>query len=104
MTKENQQPKLDMTALPLEALLEIYPAAKQGIEKYGRRGWELLTDEQHEQLLGSAQTHLCRHAGGEEKDADSGQGHLSHAALNLLIYLARERKKREGVDEDGVPF
>lgn len=67
----------------LEALVAIYTS---GAEKYGDRNWE--RGMGWGRVFGAAMRHLFAFWRGEDRDPESGQPHLAHAAWNCMTLLA----------------
>ena len=94
MTDSSARGKEDMTAAPIEALLDIQPIVEFGKEKYGYRDWASLGEEGKRHLLSSSIRHLCKSMEAE-LDEDSGLPHINHAACNLLMLIALKRKEND---------
>lgn len=81
--------------LPGDALDDIVTILTYGAEKYGDRNWE--KGLSWGRLFGATMRHLWAWWRGEEKDPESGFGHLGHAAASLMMLCASVRR---GVGND----
>lgn len=85
--------------LPFDALDEVAIVLAYGAKKYAPRNWEL--GMAWGRLLAACLRHLAQWAIGNEKDAESGLPHLSHAACCVLMLLALA-KRNVGTDDREV--
>ena len=71
--------------LPISPLKDIVGVLKFGADKYGERNWE--KGIHWSRVYRAAIGHLMSWWEGEQKDRESGQNHLAHAACNVLFLL-----------------
>lgn len=82
--------RLDL--IPFDALDEVGHVLTYGAGKYGDRNWELGVDEAR--LMAAALRHISAHMQGNPLDDESGERHLAHAATNLLMAIALDKRKK----------
>lgn len=95
--------KVRMELLPPEMLWETAKVLTFGAKKYADRNYEHGMD--WGRVFGALQRHLWAWWGGEDRDAETGYLHLSHASCcvaMLLVYVVRGIGKdtRSTSDED----
>lgn len=78
--------KLRLDLLPTDALEAVARILTHGAAKYGDRNWE--AGMSWRRLDAALERHLFAWRRGEERDAESGQPHLAHAACCVLLLLA----------------
>lgn len=88
--------KIRLELLPFDALEEVGKVLTFGAKKYGDRNWELGFN--YSRVLGCLCRHVFAYARGEKIDSESGLSHMAHAACNVLMLLAFE-KRGVGVDD-----
>ena len=94
---DDGKPRWDL--LPFDALDDVAGVLHYGAEKYAARNWE--RGMAWGRLLAAALRHLSAWASGQDRDAESGYLHLSHAACCVLMLLALT-KRRIGADDRQV--
>ena len=90
----NKPNKEEVHILPIEGLSALYNAAKKGADKYGPRNWleELNNPEMEKRLLSAIHRHYLEGC-INPIDKESGELHLHHIALNILILAARSKHR-----------
>ena len=88
--------------LPGLALMEVAKVYEYGHNKYGdvhnwRKGMEW------QRLINSALRHLEWFNAGQDIDPESGIGHLSHVAFNILALIEMQRTHPELDDRYKLP-
>ena len=91
--KEPDQPKLQLTLLPWDALSEVCLVFQNGAAKYAPNDWAK-PDNGGGDHLDAALRHIAAHLSNEKIDdaskGGSGLRHLSHAAARLLMAIGKE--------------
>jgi hypothetical protein len=80
------KPNFDL--LPPESLAQVQAVLEFGARKYAPHNWR--KGMGWRRLLGACFRHLFAWACGEDKDPESGQSHLAHAACCILFLLSYE--------------
>ena len=83
--------------LPLNVLLEVAEALREGKEKYGRYNWRDNGVDASAYIDGALR-HIFAWWEGEDIDADSGINHLSKAIAGLL--LVRDSQCKLSMNDD----
>ena len=78
--------KLRLDLLPTDALEAVARILTLGAAKYGERNWE--AGMSWRRVDAALERHLFAWRRGEERDAESGEPHLAHAACCVLFLLA----------------
>ena len=91
--------KLRYDLLPVDAIRELTKVMTMGAEKYEARNWEK-GFKWMEDCFGSLQRHAQAFAGGEDRDAESGQLHMAHVMWNAMALVAFQLR---GVGTDDRP-
>ena len=76
--------KLDYTLLPWDQIEKVVEILNYGAKKYGKENWRHLKDGKN-RYAAAAMRHLVSYMKGQDKDEESGYGHLYHAITNLLF-------------------
>lgn len=84
------QDKIRLELLPPELLTETGKILTFGAKKYADRNWELGMD--WSRVYGALNRHLWTWWGGQNKDPESGESHLAHAACCIAFLLAYEQR------------
>lgn len=84
--KKNDQGKLRLELVPVEAINAIARAMTYGANKYGDWNWS--KGIAHTRLFGAALRHMWAYFRGENIDAESGNHHLDHALASLAMLRA----------------
>ena len=72
-----------MSLVTPDFILGMASVLTMGAKKYGERNWEL--GNKTSVPYDSAMRHLLTWRSGESLDAESGEHHLFHAAVNLMM-------------------
>jgi len=88
--------KLRYDLLPPELLEEVAKILTHGAKKYSPRNWE--KGFTWGRPYGALQRHLWAWWNGEDRDLETGESHLSHAACCIAFLLAFE-KRGTGTDD-----
>jgi hypothetical protein len=86
--------KVRLDLVPIDLLWGVGKILTFGANKYGDRNWE--EGIKYSRVYGALLRHVTAWWGGENKDKESGQHHLWHAACCiafLMQYTARKRYK-----------
>jgi hypothetical protein len=86
--------KVDMAALPLDALAIVARVFEHGNRKYGLDNWLSQDVATLRRYAAAALRHLMARQRGEILD-ESGLPHLAHAVASLLIALHHETQPRQ---------
>ena len=86
--KKSDAGKPDPSLLPPRALLAVSRVLSKGAEKYGRDNWHKV--DVRSRYVGALLRHVLAWMGGQDKDPDSGEPHLAHAACCVLFLLELE--------------
>lgn len=78
--------KLRFDLVPSDAVEAVARILTHGAAKYGERNWE--AGMSWRRVDAALERHLFAWRRGEERDAESGEPHLAHAACCLLFLLA----------------
>lgn len=95
------KPRVDL--LPFDALEGAAQAFTYGAHKYSAHNWR--KGMAWSRLLAATLRHLFAWANGEDRDPESGIGHLHHAAASILM-LSESVRRGYGQDDrwkDGTP-
>ena len=84
-TKQDQE-KIRMDLLPMDALYEVAKVLTFGSKKYGDKNWE--QGIALWRLRGAKMRHDTAYELGESLDPESGLIHKAHEACNVLMELA----------------
>jgi hypothetical protein len=87
---DNGKPRMDL--LPFEAIEEVAKVLGLGAEKYSPWNWYKGFD--YGRLLGASLRHISAFQQGQDKDPETGQSHLAHAACNLLFLITLQLRNR----------
>ena len=87
--------KLRMELIPSEMLEELAKVLTFGANKYADRNWEKGMD--WGRVYGALLRHLTAWWGGQDKDPETGESHLSHA-LCCLTFLSTYERRNIGED------
>lgn len=87
---KHDQGKARMSLLSAGALKQMAEVMRFGEIKYDSHNWRKGFD--WSRLSDAALRHLYAWLDGESIDPESGQSHLSHAAVNLMFLLEHEAK------------
>lgn len=91
---KNDQDKIRVELLPVEALLDIAEVFTLGAKKYA--DWNYLNGEglKVSRVYASAIRHLFKWFMGEDNDSEWGKSHLAHAGccVMMLIMIYKYRK------------
>src|SRR3990170_2880042 len=79
------QGKVRWDLMPWEALEAVARVITAGAAKYGERNWE--GGYAWGRLFGAAMRHLSKWWLGEDRDPETGESHLAHAACCVLFLL-----------------
>ncbi len=93
MKYDGGKPRMDLllSGCP-QALTQVAEILTFGAAKYAAHSWQTVP-QGDERYLAALLRHLTAHAGGEDKDAESGMSHLAHAACNALFILELEARR-----------
>ncbi|QFP93571.1 hypothetical protein [Pectobacterium phage CX5] len=93
MKYDGGKPRMDLllSGCP-QALTQVAEILTFGAAKYAAHSWQTVPQGE-ERYLAALLRHLTAHAGGEDKDAESGMSHLAHAACNALFILELEARR-----------
>lgn len=92
MKYDGGKPRMDLllSGCP-QALTQVAEILTFGAQKYAAHSWQTVP-QGSERYLAALLRHLTAHAGGEDKDPESGMSHLAHAACNALFILELEAR------------
>jgi len=93
---KNDDAKVRMELLSVDALTDIAEVLTFGAEKYDSHNWR--KGFEWSRLYGAILRHLTSHMNGEDRDPESGLSHLAHAGCGLMFLLEHEKRKL-GVDD-----
>ncbi|BAS69545.1 gp174 [Pectobacterium phage PPWS1] len=98
MKYDGGKPRMDLllTGCP-QALTQVAEILTFGAQKYAAHSWQTVP-QGSERYLAALLRHLTAHAGGEDKDPESGMSHLAHAACNAMFILELEARNAKGTD------
>lgn len=82
--------------IPIEGVKAVATILGFGARKYAPRNWE--QGMAWSRPVDAAVRHLNAWWGGEDKDPDTGQSHLWHAACNIFFLIAYEARGA-GIDD-----
>ena len=86
--------KVDLSLLPIDALVSIAKVFQFGATKYGAFNWvDDGKNTEWRRTYSSLQRHLYAWAKCEDTDQDSKLDHLSHAASQLMILITHQKHK-----------
>ena len=83
--------------LPTDAIRCVVRVLKFGANKYDERNWE--RGIAHSRTYAATLRHVTSWWEGEDRDPESGESHLAHAACEILFALAFEVRGRHDVDD-----
>jgi hypothetical protein len=83
--RDNADNKPPFSKVMWEALREVALVHKYGDDHYGMGNWR--KGQPFSSPIDSALRHIEKTLNGEDKDPDSGQYHMAHAAWNCLFLL-----------------
>jgi hypothetical protein len=81
--------KPSLGLLPWKALYEVTKVLDFGAKKYGEYNWAKGT--RWSRLSNAALRHLTKWIQGEDKDKETGIGHLAHCACCILFLITYEK-------------
>lgn len=84
--RKDDKAKPRMELIPMDALVDVAWVLTKGAFKYGDRNWE--QGLAYSRLYGATLRHLAEFSLGHERDPESGELHLAHAACSLLMLLS----------------
>lgn len=87
--------KIRMELIPPELMVAVGTILTFGAEKYSSRNWEKGMD--WSRVFGALQRHMWAWESGEDKDPETGESHLWHAACCIAFLVAYESR---GVGKD----
>lgn len=96
--KKHDVGKSRLDLVPMDAMLAVGKVLTFGASKYGDRNWERGLD--YGRLYGATLRHLAEFSLGHERDPESGELHLAHAACSLLMLLATALRDADGCLDD----
>ncbi len=76
-----------------KALAEVSRVLHFGAEKYSRKNWRNIPENERERYLDAPLRHIAAYCLGEKTDAGSKLHHLAHAICSLLFTLELELEK-----------
>ena len=85
--------KVEFDDLPLMGLVEVAKVGAYGRNKYAKHNWR--GEAPTSQYINCALRHIFKFVYGEQRDAESSQKHIAHAAWNLLTLLEKETLKAD---------
>lgn len=77
------QDKPDYNLIPPNALLQIAKVLTYGAKKYSPNNWKLVVP--HDRYMSAAFRHIEAFRNGEDIDEESGNYHLDHAIVSLIM-------------------
>jgi hypothetical protein len=95
-TRKDDQGKLRLDLLPIEALSEVALILQHGAAKYGEHNWRKGTSWRR--LIAAALRHIFTWLHGEDLDEESELPHLGHAVC-CLLFLMTYYIERTGTDD-----
>ena len=93
--KKDDQQKINLSLLPMDALIEVAKVMDFGARKYDPHNWRSGFD--WTRLSSAMLRHIFAWIGGETNDPESGLNHIAHAACGCLFLLEHQSK---GYGED----
>lgn len=97
---KNDQGKVPMELLPMDAITEIAKVLQFGAKKYAPNNWR--KGLAFTRVLGATLRHLFAWSLGEDLDPETGLSHLAHAGCEILFLLHFE-KYRVDLDDRYKP-
>lgn len=96
MKYDGGKPRMDLllSGCP-QAITQVAEILTFGAQKYAAHSWQTVP-QGSERYLAALLRHLTAHAGGEDKDPESGMSHLAHAACNAMFILELEARNAKG--------
>jgi len=88
---DENKPPLDL--LPPDALNEVAKVLAFGAKKYARGNYR--KGLQYSRLISASLRHIMAFNAGEDKDPESNESHIAHAACCLLFLLDMQKLKPE---------
>ena len=88
--------------LPFDALWAVARVFGIGARKYAERNWE--RGLKYTQVAGARDRHNALYAAGQERDEESGELHLAHAAWHAIVLLALHLRGKLEDDRGGEYF
>lgn len=82
--------KVDLSLLPPTALYQVARVMQYGAQKYSRDNWRSDKTVTWCRTYSSIQRHIMAWLEGEDKDPETGESHVAHAAAQCLILLVNE--------------
>ena len=89
--KKFDEDKIRMELIPPELLTEVGKILTFGSKKYGDRNWEKGMD--WGRVYGALQRHLNAYWSGQDKDEETGESHLAHAACCIAFLVTYEQRQ-----------
>lgn len=88
------KPRMDL--IPPEVVNELAKILTFGAKKYGDRNWEagMAWSRPYAALI----RHILAWWSGEDKDPETGESHLAHAACNIAFLITYEQRQI-GIDD-----
>ncbi len=86
--RKDDKGKDDWTLIPWDGLAPVMRVLMFGMRKYDRDNWRKVPDSTV-RYTKALLRHLVAHLSGEEKDEETGESHLAHAACCLLFLLGK---------------
>ena len=83
--------------LPWDGMYHVVRVFAAGAEKYAPRNWE--KGLSFEETFASLMRHLLAWYGGVDRDHETGELHLAHAAWNALALLTFTARGRTDLDD-----
>lgn len=85
---DSGKPRMDL--IPPELMTEVAKILTFGAEKYADRNWEKGMD--WGRVYGALQRHLWKWWNREDKDEETNESHLAHAACCIAFLIAYEQR------------
>ncbi|MBL6729240.1 MAG: hypothetical protein ISP79_06540 [Methylophilaceae bacterium] len=90
--------KIDVSLLPPSALLQVAKVMMLGTKKYDRNNWRNDKSVTWTRTYSSIQRHLLAWLDGEDKDRETGESHVAHAAAQCLMLMVLEKEQKQNDD------
>lgn len=90
---KHDEGKEPLDLIPYEAEQAIARVLAFGEKKYGAGNWS--KGIEYRRLISAAKRHIGAFNSGLNKDEESGESHIAHAACCLMFLLYMEEKKPE---------
>lgn len=99
---KHDQGKLRYDLIPPESIEGLTRILTFGAQKYGDRNWE--SGIHFSRVFAALQRHLWAWWGGEERDSETNESHLHHAACCIAFLQTFVERQRFDMDNRPTPL